>query len=49
MRVVSSGDESEVIIALIKPDEITDKQFDERMSEIGKVFENLKQLIETPF
>ena len=49
MRVVSSGDESEVIITLIKPDEITDKQFDERMSEISKVFENLKQLIETPF
>ena len=49
MRVVSSGNESEVIITLIKPDEITDEQFNERMNEIGQVFENLKRLIEKPF
>lgn len=49
MRVVSSGDESEIIITLIKPDEITDEQFNERMNEIGQVFENLKALIEKPF
>ena len=48
MRVVSSGDESEVIITLVKPDEITDKQFNERMGEIGRVFETLRELIEKP-
>ena len=49
MRVVSSGDESEVIITLIKPKEITNEQFNERMGEVGKVFQNLKELIEKPF
>ena len=49
MRVVSSGDESEIIITLIKPDKITDEQFNERMNEIGEAFKNLKQLIEKPF
>lgn len=48
MRVISSGDESEVIITLVKPNEITDKQFNERMDEIGRVFETLKELIEKP-
>ena len=46
MRVVSSGDESEVIITLIKPDQITDDQFNQRMGEIAHVFQNLKDLIE---
>ena len=49
MRVVPSGDESEIIITLIKPDEITDEQFNERMNEIGQVFQNLKELIEKSF
>jgi hypothetical protein len=47
MRVVSNGDESEVIITLIKPDEITDIQFDERMGEIERVFVNMKKIIES--
>ena len=46
MRIVSSGDESEVIITLIKPDELTDDQFNERMIEIEQVFENMKKIIE---
>lgn len=46
MRVISHGHDSEIIITLIKPDEITDEQFNERMDEIGQVFENLKELIE---
>ena len=46
MRVVSNGDESEVIITLVKPDVLTDEQFDERMKELGLVFENLKKIIE---
>jgi len=49
MRVVPSGDESEVIITLVKPKEITNEQFNERMDEVGKVFQNLKELIEKPF
>lgn len=46
MRVVSNGSKSEVIITLIKPDELTDEQFNERMIEIEQVFTNLKRIIE---
>ena len=46
MRVVSSGDASEVIITIIKPEIITDEQFDERMKEIEILFKNLKEIIE---
>ncbi len=46
MRVVSNGDESEVIITLVKPDVLTDVQFDERMKELEILFENLKKIIE---
>lgn len=46
MRIVSSADESEVIITLIKPDELTDEQFNERMIEIEQVFGNMKKIIE---
>jgi len=48
MRVISNGDESEVIITLIKPDELTDEQFNDRMIEIEQVFANLKKIIELP-
>ncbi len=47
MRVVSNGDYSEVIITLNKPEEINDEQFDQRMSEIGKMFETMKNIIES--
>jgi hypothetical protein len=46
MRIVTSGDESEVIITLIKPHELSDEQFNERMSEIEQVFVNMKKIIE---
>ena len=46
MRVVSNGDESEVIITLLKPEVLTDEQFDERMKELEIIFENLKKIIE---
>ncbi|MDH3677807.1 MAG: hypothetical protein OEQ12_05840 [Nitrosopumilus sp.] len=46
MRVVSSGNESEVIITIIKPDILTNDQFDERMKEIEVLFKNLKEIIE---
>jgi hypothetical protein len=46
MRVVSNGDESEVIITMTKPDVLTDEQFDERMKEMDIMFKNLKEIIE---
>lgn len=46
MRIVSCGDESEIIITLVKPDELTDEQFNERMVEIEQVFVNMKKIIE---
>ena len=49
MRVVSNGDYSEVIITVIKPDEITDEEFNTRMFELGEIFQNLKELIEKSF
>ena len=48
MRIIPSGDESEVIITLVKPDELTDEQFNERMIEIEHVFQNMKKIIELP-
>ena len=43
MRVVSSGDASEVIITIPKPEVITDEQFDERMKEIEILFKNFER------
>ena len=47
MRVVSNGDVSEVVITLNKPDEITDEQFDQRMHELGDMFNSMKNIIES--
>ena len=47
MRVVSNGDASEVVITLNKPDEITDEQFDQRMQELGEMFNSMKNIIES--
>lgn len=47
MRVVSNGDVSEVVITLNKPDEITDIQFDQRMEELGEMFNSMKNIIES--
>ena len=47
MRVVPSGDFSEIMITLNKPDELTDAQFDERVSEIGEMFNTMKNIIES--
>ena len=46
MRVVPSGNDSEVIVTISKPDVLSDEQFDERMREIEEVFQHLKDLIE---
>jgi len=47
MRVIPSGDFSEVNITLNKPDELTDTQFDQRVSEIGEMLINMKNIIES--
>lgn len=46
MRVVSKGDNSEVISTIIKPDTLSDETFDERMKEIEKIMLSMKQIIE---
>ena len=47
MRVVSSGEFSEVVITLTKPVELTDEQFDRRISEIGEMVISMKNIIES--
>ncbi len=47
MRIVPSGDFSEVVITLNKPDELTDVQFDQRVSEIGQMVVAMKNIIES--
>ncbi|MBL7001783.1 MAG: hypothetical protein ISR80_03390 [Nitrosopumilus sp.] len=47
MRVISNGDSSEVVITLNKPDELTDEQFDQRVSEIGEMVVTMKNIIES--
>jgi len=46
MRIVSNGDFSDVVITFNKPDELTDKQFDQRISEIGDMVVSMKNIIE---
>ena len=46
MRVVSNGDFSDVVITLNKPDELSDSQFDLRMTEIGDMVLSMKNIIE---
>ena len=47
MRVISSGDSSDVVITLNKPDELTDEQFNQRISEIDEMFNTMKNIIES--
>jgi len=47
MRVISSGDFSEVVLTLNKPNELTDVQFDQRVSEIGEMVVTMKNIIES--
>lgn len=49
MRVISNGDFSEVVITLNKPEELTDEQFDRRMSEISDMMTSMKHIIESEF
>jgi len=47
MRVVSSGDFSEIIMTLNKPNELNDDQFEQRVSEIGEMIITMKNIIES--
>lgn len=47
MRVVSNGGFSEVLITLNKPEEITDEQFNQRVSEIDEMVNSMKNIIES--
>ncbi len=47
MRVISSSNVSEIVITLNKPDELTDDQFDQRVTEIGEMFQSMKNIIES--
>ena len=47
MKVVSNGDFSEVTITLNKPDELTNLQFDQRVIEIGNMFNSMKNILES--
>ena len=47
MRVIPNGDSSEIVITLNKPDELTDEQFDQRMTEIGEMVISMKNIIES--
>ena len=47
MRVVSSGDFSELMMTLNQPDELTDEQFEQRVSEVGEMIVTMKNIIES--
>jgi len=46
MRVIPRGAESEIIITLTKPHELSDEQFNERMLEMEQALGNMKKIIE---
>ena len=47
MNVVASGDFSEVVITLNKPDELSDVQLDQRVTEIGEMIITMKNINES--
>jgi len=47
MRVVSSGDFSELMMTLNQPDELTNEQFEQRVSEVGEMIVTMKNIIES--
>ena len=46
MRVVSSGDSSEIVITLVKPENLSDQIFDKRMQEMEQITQTMKQILE---
>jgi hypothetical protein len=47
IRVVSSGDFSEILITLNKPYNLTDMQFDQRITEIESAIDIMKTILES--
>ena len=47
MRIIPSGDFSEVVIILKKPEELTDGQFDERVEKINNIASSMKKILES--
>ena len=46
MRVVNHGEDSAVIITLIKPPSVSDETFNARMKELESVMQTMKKIIE---
>ena len=46
MRVVANGEDSAVIITLIKPTSVSDETFDDKMKELEAVMQNMKQILD---
>lgn len=46
MRIISSGETSEIVVTLVKPKNLTDEQFDERSVEIQDIMNSMKEIIE---
>jgi len=46
MRIISNDGESKVVVTLVKPNELTDDQFNQRVFEIEQAFQNMKKIIE---
>jgi len=49
MRVVCSGDTSEITVTITKPENLTDEEFNERMKEAEEMMITMKNLIEDGF
>lgn len=47
MRIVPNGTHSEILITLNKPNGLTDEQFNQRVDEVGEIFNRMKQIIES--
>ena len=47
MRIIQNGNFSEVVIILTKPEQLSDFQFDQRVSKINQVIISLKKILES--
>ena len=47
IRIIPNGDFSEVVITLKKPKELSDFQFDQRVSKINKIVISMKNMLES--
>ena len=47
MRIIPNGDFSEVVITLKKPEQLSDFQFNQRVSKINKIILSMKKILES--